>query len=573
MADSPSLTKRWRYAPLAPLDFVKALAPLHPIVAQIIYNRGHTDIEQARVFLDNTYELPWPFLLKDVNLAVDRISHAIAHREPVVVYGDFDVDGVTSTAILTSVLERLGADVRPYIPDRLTEGYGLNSESLKMLAGEGAKLVITVDCGVRSVQEAADAASYGMDMIITDHHSIGPELPSVCAVIDPKHPDSAYPFRELCGAGVVYALARALVARQSRHGAPPFDPDEYLDLVAIATVADVVPLVGENRYLVVEGLKRLNRTQRPGVRALMEVAGVSLGGVDSQSIGFRLGPRINAAGRLERAMIAYEMLVTRDPDLAQQRAEHLNEINRRRQDMTNAMQEIAAAEAGLSEKTAPPLIFAAHPEFHQGIVGLVASRLVEQAYRPAVVVQEGEEHSHASCRSIPEFHITEALDRCAGLLVRHGGHAAAAGFTVETSKIAALRERLVEIAAAQLGALDLTPTLHIDAEVRLGDLTEGLIEQLGRLEPTGERNDAPVLATRNLRVLAYRAVGQDGSHLKLFVADDANRMDAIAFRMGHRAGALPQCIDVAHHPEINEWNGRRSIQLVVHDIQPSEGLL
>lgn len=568
------LPKRWRYAPPAPLDFIDALAPLHPIVAQIVYNRGHNDIEQARIFLDNTYKLPWPFLLKDVNLAVDRINYAIEHGEPIVVYGDFDVDGVTATAILSSALSRLGAVVRPYIPDRVTEGYGLHSESLKKLADEGAKLVITVDCGIRSLQEVMDAKSYGMDVIITDHHSLGPALPEALATIDPKHPDSAYPFRELCGAAVAYTLVRALVIQQSRHGVPPFDPDEYLDLVAIATVADIVPLVGENRYLVVEGLKRLNRSRRPGVLALMGVSGLAPGAVDAQGIGFRMGPRINAAGRLERAMIAYEMLITDNPQLARQRADYLNEINQRRQDMTAEMQELAAEQAGLDDDSVrPPLIFAAHPGFHQGIVGLVASRLVEQAYRPAVVVQRGEEHSHASCRSIPEFHITEALDQCSDLLVRHGGHAAAAGFTVETAKLEALRERMLDIAAGQLGDRELTPTLDIDAEVRLGDLTEGLIGQLGQLEPTGERNNPPVLATRNLRVLSYRRVGREENHLKLIVGDEIDRLGAIAFRMGHLADRLPAYIDVAYYPEINEWNGTRSIQMLVHDIQSSDGLL
>jgi single-stranded-DNA-specific exonuclease len=335
-------------------------------------------------------------------------------------------------------------------------------------------------------------------------------------------------------------------------------------------VADIVPLVGENRYLVTRGLDVLNRTQRPGVLALMEVAGVSPGEVDAAGIGFRLGPRLNAAGRLESAMLSFELLSTSDRAQAAELAYELNEINQRRQTLTGEMQEIAAELAGLDDGNSPPLLFAADPAFHQGVVGLVASRLTEQTYRPSVVLEQGDEMSHGSCRSIPEFHITEALDRCAGLLVRHGGHAAAAGFTVRNEHIDALRSQLLDIAAEALGSYDLTPTLYIDAEVCLVDLTWDLVDQLTRLEPTGEQNRSPVLATRHLRVVDYRCVGREGNHLKFRVFDGKFAMNAIAFGWGHMVRQMPDYVDLAYHPEINEWRDKRSLQLFIHDIQPSE---
>ncbi len=563
--------KRWHIAPPAPPDFIDTMRPLHHIVAQVLYNRGHTDPAAAHDFLATRYALPWPFHMKDMGKAVDRIIQAIARREPIAVYGDFDVDGVSSTALLTLVLRALDADVQPYIPDRIDEGYGLNSQSLLQLAGQNIKLVITVDCGIRSVQEVAEANAVGMDVIITDHHSVGPKLPSAHAVIDPKRADSIYPYRALAGVGVAYTLARALAIRQARHDAPNFAPEDYLDLVALGTVADLVPLTGENRYLATQGLAALNQTQRPGIRALMDVAGVKPGKANASSIGFRLGPRINAAGRLEHAMLAYTLLMTDDGASAAELAQQLQEINERRQEMTGEMQSIASAAAGLDDSTRPPLVFAMHPEFHQGIVGLVASRLAEEAYRPAVVLEQGTEFSHASCRSIPEFSIIAALDRCADLLVRHGGHAAAAGFTVANDNIDALRMRLLDIAEEMLDTPNLTPTLHIDIEASLEDISEDLIAQMQQLEPTGIGNEAPVLCTRGLRVTSHRGVGHEKNHLKMRVFDGKRSMDAIAFRWGHMAPHMPAHVDLAYRPEINEWRGRRSIQLFVYDIQASEG--
>jgi single-stranded-DNA-specific exonuclease len=578
--------KRWNVAPPAPESFAASLREqgLHPLLAQILYNRGHTDPQGALAFMEGEYEFPSPFSMKGIPQATARIKTAIFREEKIAVYGDFDVDGVTSTVLLVQTLRRLDAYVKgcvgasaeanitAHIPDRMTEGYGLNSKTLRRLAEQGVKLVVTVDCGIRSPQEVEDAKAAGMDVIITDHHSVGPELPGALAVIDPKQEDCAYPYHDLAGVGVAYTLARALAQVQNSRRQPPFDADGYLDLVALGTVADIAPLTGENRALVIRGLEVLNRAERPGVRTLMDVAGIAPGAVSAEGIGFALGPRLNAAGRLGSAMLAYELLSTDDHKTAHRLAQELQELNRRRQHATAQMREIAADLAGLEDGAAPPaLIFAAHPEFHQGIVGLVAGRLTERFYRPSVIIERGADTSHGSCRSIPEFHITQALDRCADFLVRHGGHAAAAGFTVRNENIGVLGERLLEIAAEQLEGRDLTPTLGIDAEARLADLTEELANQLQLLEPTGEGNPRPVLATRNLRVAARRRFGRESNHLAFTVHDGEQYREAVAFRQGGLADDMPDRVDLACHLEINEWNGRRKVRLNVCDIRPTEG--
>ncbi len=565
--------KRWIPADPAPESFLAQFP--NRILAQVLYNRGFTDWKAALDFLQGTVGLASPFEMKGMSRAVPRIRAAIKRGEPVVVYGDFDADGVTATALLTLALRRLGANVRAFIPDRFTEGYGLNANALRRLADEGAKLIISVDCGIRSVQEVSDANAAGLEMIVTDHHSIGPELPPAFAVVNPKRADSQYPYRDLSGVGVAYALVRALLHKPPHSRvAPPFDPEEYLDLVALGTVADLVPLTGENRAMVIRGLQALNRAERPGVRALLQVAGIAPGACDAEGIGFGLGPRINAAGRLDNARLAYDLLTAEDDATAAALAEQLQKLNRDRQEKTADMQGIAAEKAGVTDGAPPPpLIFAADADFHQGIVGLVASRLTEQFYRPSVVVQLGAEESHGSCRSIPEFHITHALDQCAGLLVRHGGHAAAAGFTVRNECIEELGARLLEIAGDELGGQELTPRLEIDADtVPLGELTLSLAEELNRLEPTGMGNPRPVLATRRVRAVSARPVGNEGKHLSFRVWEEGRPpVSAIAFHRGERCDAVNNReVDVAYHLQINEYNGLRSVQLNVQDIQITE---
>lgn len=559
------LEKRWQIAPPLTPEANEELKAYPAALRQALFNRGIATAAAAEVFLAAPLPRHDPALLLGMPAAVARIRAAIAAQEPIVIYGDYDVDGVTASALLVETLSALKARVSNYIPNRFEEGYGLNPEALSELKNQGAGLVITVDCGIRSVAEAEHAGAIGLDLIITDHHSPGPALPPALAVINPKREDDPYPEKMLAGVGVAWKLACALL-----EGDAALDPESLLDLVAIGTVADLVPLTGENRPLVRQGLARIRQSQRQGVLSLLGVAGIAPAGVNAGHIGFGLGPRLNAAGRLAEAQEAFDLLMSRDVQHAGQLAQALDNRNRDRQEITRAIQARADEIAGGGDP-ARLILFARDPSFNLGVVGLAAARLMEAHYRPAIVAGEDGEFTRASCRSIPEFHITEALDECADLLEHHGGHAAAAGFTIRTAKYPALVARLEDIARRELGQKDLRPLLHADAEVPLQDLQASLLQALDDLQPTGYGNRQPAFVSRNLEVKSWRAVGQEGAHLKLVVSDGWVHMDAIAFRQGHWAGQLPKRVDLLYNFEMNEFNGRQMLQLNVRDIKPSEG--
>lgn len=571
--------KYWDVAPRARQEHLRRYRDMSPLMAQILYNRGFTDPDDAHRFLYSTDHSGGQLLgLKgrktSIDNALSRIRRAIRANERIIVYGDFDADGVTSTALLVQVLTALGAKVAPYIPHRVDEGYGLNSEALLKIARAGVKLVITVDCGIRSVAEVEDGKACGLDIIVTDHHSLGPDLPKAFSVINPKCDDCAYTEDMLAGVGVAYRLAEALLTiegKARRNGAPLPSPDDLLDLVAIGTVADLAPLDRpENRALVRRGLEILNEARRPGIRALMEVSRLRSGAVTAMQIGFALGPRINAAGRLESAMTAYNLLVTQDERQAIEYANKLQTLNTQRQELTRAAQDLIRNRLETDGGTDQPLIFAGDKNFQPGIVGLVAGRLTEEFYRPAVVMEEGEGESRASCRSIPEFDITSALDKCAELLVRHGGHAQAAGFTVINDNIPELKARLMEMAHEALHGQDLKPRLEIDAVVSPESISIELADELKVLEPTGHHNSLPVFVTRGVRVAETRTVGRDNTHLKLRLARIGQPpLDAIGFHMADYLPKEGDCVDVAYQLDINEWNGSRTVQLRLEDIRPA----
>lgn len=572
--------KRWEIAPRAPAEHFDRFPHLPRLVVQVLYNRGVTSPGDVDEFLAGTYGGPHenPFQLQGMDRAVERMRRAIKRREKIAVYGDYDADGVTATALMTEVLRALGADVRPYIPNRFEEGYGLNNQALAELAGQGVQVVLTVDCGIRSIAEVEYGNRLGLDIIVTDHHHLAetPErpgetlLPPAVAAINPKQSRCTYPFKELAGVGLAFKLAQALLrtAATVDGGSLSLYEEDLLDLVALGTVADLAPLVGENRSLVQRGLERLNQTRRPGLLALMDKANVQPGQVASETIGFVLGPRLNAAGRLDSALAAYRLLVTQRPDEARQLASVLDAQNRERQDLTQATVE-KARQIILAEERRQALYLISNPDFNPGIVGLVASRLTDEFYRPTLIAEQGPTHTKGSARSIPEFHITRALDQCADLLERYGGHAAAAGFTLANENVPEFESRLVEIARDALRDQELAPTLAIDAEVNLRGVKFDLVEALARLQPFGYSNPAPTFATRGLEVKAQRVVGADGRHLKLVLHDGKQVWNAIAFRQGDWADQLPARIDVAYQLEINEWNGRRSLQLNVKDIKPA----
>ena len=563
-------SKRWQVASPVTAEDLARFPDLQPLVVQLLYNRKIHDPGEARDFLQGQTPGHSPFELKGMYQAVDRLLEAVRSGESIAVYGDFDTDGVTATALLVQTLSALGAQVRPYIPSRVDEGYGLNIDALRKLYRQGVRLVVTVDCGIRSI-DIVEQASLGLDLIVTDHHTVGDELPPALAVINPKQPGCIYPFKLLAGVGVAYKLAQGLLLAQKRLGPPAtLAAEDLLDLVALGTVADLVPLLGENRELVRRGLEKLEKSPRPGVEALMADAGLRRGSVDATAIGFRLGPRLNAAGRIDTAMLAYDLLTSTSALETRELAGQLGRLNQRRQELT----EKTVAEAEAQVRAGDPnahLYLVASKEFLPGIVGLAASRLTEAYYRPSVVVEMGPEESRGSCRSIPEFHITEALDECKDLLVRHGGHAAAAGFTIETAKLDTLRERLQAIAAEKLSEVDLQPALEIDLELPLEEVswaTHGLLEIL---EPTGMENPQPVLSSPGVEVRDKRAIG-GGKHLKLVLRDGRGAAwDAIWFRRGHLLDQVPGRVDVAYTLDANEWNGSRRLQLHVQDMRPAQG--
>jgi len=561
--------KRWAVAPAIPVAAQASLADYPPLIAQLLYNRGLYGGVEATAFFEATpLQSTDPRGLLGLGLAVDRLHAAIRGGQRIAVYGDYDADGVTATALLVQVLGAMGADVRPYFPLREEEGYGLNPAALRKLKLEdGVDLVVTVDCGVRSLDEAEAARELGLDLIITDHHQPGEVLPPAFALINPKQPGDTYPDKGLAGVGLAYKLAQALVRGLAN---PPITASDVLDLVALGTVADLAPLAGENRLLVRQGLGVINRPRRPGLKALMEVARVKVGQVDASSIGYMLGPRLNAAGRLESALAAYELLTAADPASAMPLAQQLESQNRERQALTRETQ-ARARELAIVPGEDSALLFAADPSFKSGVVGLAAARLTDEFYRPAVVATLGPEETRGSCRSIPEFHITRALDQCAALLIRHGGHAAAAGFTTPTRNVDELAERLKALAAAELGDQDLRPTQRIDVDdVRLSDLTAELVDRLRLFEPCGLGNPTPILASRGLKVSRSRTVGGEGQHLKLSLTDGWLTFDAIGFGLARANSELPPFVDVAYTVEWNEWGGQRQLQLNLKSLQPSD---
>jgi single-stranded-DNA-specific exonuclease len=589
--------KHWYTCPRASEAHLARFPDLPRLVVQILYNRRITQPDQVRRFLarqpsDDTD----PFQLRGMSDAVARLHQAIQAGELIAIYGDYDADGVTATALMAHTLRALGGKVRPYIPNRFEEGYGLNEDALTKLAQKGVRVVLTVDCGIRSVKEVIHGQQLGLDMILTDHHFIGEQIPPALAVINPKQPDCPYPFKKLAGVGLAFKLAQALAQDiESSGGRYPLPTvEDLLDLVALGTVADLAPLTGENRDLVSRGLERLNATQRLGVQALMAQAGVKPGKVDASTIGFVLGPRLNAAGRLESALDAYELLATNDIFRASQLAQKLESQNQERQALTQAALEVAR-QVILEDAAQRPLYLIAEPSFSTGIVGLVSSRLTEELYRPTLVAQKGEMHTTGSARSIPGFHITQALDECAHLLERYGGHSLAAGFTVKNGNLPALEAKLLSIAERKLADVELIPRLEIDATLNLRGIkrhhTQGLLaaraagravdetdaglqimDGLGQLRPFGEGNPVPVFASEGLEIKGKRLVGADGDHLKLVLHDGRQTWDAIAFRMGSWHDHLSDRVNVAYTLEINEWNGRQRLQLNVKDIQPAESI-
>ena len=556
--------KQWKIAHPSPEGRAQLeRAGIPSLLACVLSARGVTEPEQAWKLLTPGEEpLLDPMLLKDMDRAVLRVTRALKRGETIAVYGDYDVDGITATCLLTDCLTRLGGRVRSYIPDRLEEGYGLNEEAVLHLARQGVTLIITVDCGITAAREVEFARELGIDVVITDHHECKQAIPEAAAVVDPHRPDCPYPFKGLAGVGVALKLAMA-AAGPDRAG---LVFREYADLAAVGTVADVMPMTGENRTIVQTGLAALAHPRRVGLAQLMEEAGLGDKPVTSVSIGYTLAPRINAAGRMGQADLAAELLLTRDPGRAAALAQELCALNRERQTIEcEIFQECVQR---LERRPQSGVILLADEHWHQGVVGIVASRLTEKYSCPAFMVCLDQGIGKGSCRSWGGVNLFHLLTQCQDLLEGFGGHAMAAGFTVREENIPALERRLRQLVLEEQAGEELPSLLDIDAAVLPQELTVEAVEALDALEPCGAGNPRPVLVLTGAHVISAAQVGR-GRHLKLRLEGRGVPLDAIFFSVdGSELGLTPGCrVDVAFYPQINDFRGVRSVQLQVVDLR------
>lgn len=557
---------RWEVMPPLSEDQISRMSGngLSPLMAQLLFNRGVADAAAIEAFLNvDSGLLNDPFLLPDMDKAVTRIYRALISGEAMAIFGDFDVDGVTATTLLVEGLTALGAKAIPYVPHRTEEGYGLNDPALARLRSEGISLVITVDCGISAAPEVDTAKGIGLDIVVTDHHTVPPQLPEAVAVVDAKRADSKYPFVELAGVGVAFKLIQALY----RYLGKDEDMTPFLDLVALGTVADMVSLLGENRYLVKRGVEVLHNTKRPGVIELARCAGVPASAINTEIISWYLAPRINAAGRLDHAGIGIRLLSTDSAEEACQLAAILEKQNGERQKLTEEILNKARQEIGDIGPDVP-LIMVGGEDFHSGVVGVAAGRLVEQYHRPAIVYERGSQWSRASARSIAGFSVVDAISECSDLLYRFGGHPMAAGFTVATGNLEPLHERLLQIAERRISATDMTAIISVDAEVSLNSFRGGNFKMMQRLAPFGRDNPYPTFLARNIAVSERRTVGKGGEHLKLKLQDNGITWNGICFKMGSHIEEVTPRLDIVFNLEVDQWSGGM-LQLNVLDFAPA----
>jgi single-stranded-DNA-specific exonuclease len=572
------MKKRWKVSPpnRALQRHLSKELNVSPLTAQLLINRGLVESDKAFSFLlPSLNNLHDPFTMRDMDKVVDRLIMALKGKERVVVYGDFDVDGITSTSLLLLFFKEIGMDIDFYIPERLKEGYGLNVKALKRFSEEGVNLVITTDCGISNYDEIVFATSLGLDIIITDHHEIPAKLPPALAILDPKQSECRFPFKELAGVGVVFNLIMALRSRLREmncfsDGVPNIK--RYLDLVAMGTVADLMPLINENRILVKFGVDEITNNNRKGIRALRRVCGMRNGKVRTGQIGFQLAPRINAAGRLGRADIAVRLLTTEDEKEAVELAGILNRENSSRkviegkillESISMIESDMVATGRILNDKG----IFLYSEGWHPGVIGIVASRLVERYNRPAILIAVDDDTGRGSARGMSGFHILEGLKKCDSLLEKYGGHKAAAGFTVKRENIERLGEDLIRILSQSLTNEDLVPEVLIDILVSLDELDAKTVSEIESLAPFGPLNSEPVLGARDTHVLWTNVVGE--RHLKLKVKQNGEAWDAIGYGLGDRHPAKGDGFDMAFSPYIDEWRGVKSLKLRVKELYSS----
>ncbi|MCY4367300.1 MAG: single-stranded-DNA-specific exonuclease RecJ [Chloroflexi bacterium] len=560
--------KHWKLKDLSAAESRNTLpGDLSPAIARVLLARGIDSSEKLQLFLNPPHRLPHcPMRLEGMESALQLLNQTInspsteGTSKLVGIVGDFDVDGITGTAILTEVLTDFGLDALPYLPDRVAEGHGLSEEAVRYFSGLGARLIITVDCGVSSRSEVALANSLGLKVIVTDHHVPPADPPKAFSIINPGVPGNQYPFPELCGAGLALKLAQGLYQLR---GLPT--PRPLLELAALGTIADMVPLVDENRFLVTEGLAELSRTRRPGLIAMYKLAGLEDKPITADTVAFQIAPRLNAAGRMGHAGDSLKLLITSDENDAEALAHKLEAQNRERRDLT--LEAFEAASRKLSNlESIPPFILIDEPAVTPGVAGLVAGKLARQYQRPAVALASaGEDILIGSGRSIPAFNLVQAFDQCSNLFLRHGGHSQAAGFTIHRENVRGLQTALSKFALERLAEKDLEPVLEIDAEIELSDLTPKLLSELETLEPFGVANPRPVFLSRGLHVDEIYRIGNAGQHLKLMVNDGGKRFPALAFDRASEWESGIKMIDLAYTISADVWRGRTRYSLVVED--------
>ena len=535
---------------------------------QLLYNRSLTDRSTVQSFLSpGTSDSHDPWLMPDMDAAVRRLIKAIDHGETIGVFGDFDIDGISGTAVMTTALRDLGASVVSYIPDRGSEGHGLGVGAVQALARRGVTLLVTVDCGSTSDSAIREASGLGVDTIVTDHHILLDEPPyPVVAMVNPKRPDSEYPFEHLTGAGTAYKVAQALYRSRGRE-----EPQQLLGFTALGTVGDVGPLWGENRYLVSEGIHRMNAMRSVGIEALAAVSGIGTRDLDTGTLSFQIIPRLNAPGRLADPGISLTLLTTSDPAQARSMASQIDSLNTTRRSATE--KGVKQAQDQILERWTdeiPGIIMVGRRDWSEGIVGLIASRLAETYSRPAIAVAVGDKESRGSARSVDGFNLMEVIESAGDLMIQFGGHEQAAGFTIPNDNLSEFAQYLESVHTEQ----EITtgdPRIEVDMYCDPSTVKRDLFEFIERLAPFGKDNPRPKFVARSLRVVDSRLVGS-GKHLKLRVADDTRTWDAISFRKGDRIGeaATGSSIDVVYEMETNTWNGRTSLQLVIEDFAPTQ---
>ncbi len=571
---------QWQVADLDPATQAGLTAELSlsPLLCQVLINRGITDAAAARTFLTpSLHDLHDPFQLLGMDTAVRRIVAAVQQGEQMAVYGDYDVDGVTATALLMTFFEALGLRVVSYIPERQGEGYGLNAEAMRHLAQQGTQLLITVDCGSTALAEVALARELGIDTIITDHHQPPETLPAAVAVLNPHQPGCDYPNKHLCGVGLAFKLLTALRASMRQVGMlrerlPNLK--RHLDLVALGTIADVTPICGENRVIVHHGLQELTQTLKPGLQALRQVSGRQGKAANVGEVGFQLAPRLNASGRLGSASQSLELLMARDRAEAERLAGLLDEVNQRRRTLQRDVEQTVHERIGQQYGGTPPAaIVLGDADWHLGVVGIVAARIVETYHRPTFLLQINDGGiARGSGRSIPAFDLYDGLQHCAEWLQQFGGHRYAAGLTMAAEHLPALQEAFIRYADDRLGPEDLQPVLRLEAVVSLAEITETLVSELASLAPHGPGNPVPVFAAYEVRIVSpVRRIGQEGQHARFRAEQHGAELEVIAFRQANRvaeAAAGRGALDIAFTPVINTWRDRRTLELQLRDLQP-----